>query len=127
MQCVCSSITVRSKSGILAGPDIVAVDLSGSRQERTLTRLETWVFAASAAAASEPVSKLQILLIPRNSSLACLSGYILGSFEPKDGTHPLTQINQLPQRGLECLGRVIRDRVEPAENPAMSRCCRKRR
>jgi hypothetical protein len=72
MQCVCSSVTVRSKSGILAEPGIAAVDLSSSRQQRTLTRLETWVFAASAVAATEPGSKFQILLIFSSNFLARL-------------------------------------------------------
>jgi hypothetical protein len=81
-------------------PDIAAVDLSGSRQERTLTCLEIRVLAASAATACELGSEFQILHIPRNSSLARLSGCMFGFLQqlPKDGGHPLTQINPLPSR-----------------------------
>jgi hypothetical protein len=77
------------------------VGLSGSCQERTLTRLETGVLATNAFAASEPGSQFQILLIPRYFSLACLSGLHVRFFEelPKEGGRPLTQIKRRPHAG----------------------------
>jgi len=98
MQRIRSNVAGRSKSGILAKPDIAAVDPSGSRQGRTLVGLESrGLAAASAATAGEPGSERQNLLIPRNSSLA-YRGCMLSFIEqlPKDGGCPLTQIKPSP-------------------------------